>query len=103
MARPTDPIELYAWLKQEVSKLEDEMDGLKEEVFKAVDGQGEEVDKGSFVIRSYKRPKYKFSDDYNAKNTELKSLRAAEIDNGTAEIDGYSEYVKINFKKVKEA
>jgi hypothetical protein len=103
MTRPTDPIELYAWLKQEVSKLEDEMDDLKEEVFKAVDGQGEEVDKGSFVIRSYKRPKYKFSDEYNSKNTELKSLRAAEIDNGTASIDGYSEFVKINFKKAKEA
>ncbi len=99
MTRPTDPIELYAWLKQEVSKLEDEMDDLKEEVFKTVDGQGEEVDKGSFVIRSYKRPKYKFSDGYNTKNSELKKLRAAEIDNGTASIDGYSEFVKIHFKK----
>ena len=103
MTRPTDPIELYAWLKQEVGKLEEEMDAIKEEVFKTVDGQGQEVDKGGFVIRSYKRPKYKFSDDYNAKNAELKTLRAAEIDNGTAEIDGYSEFVKINFKKSQEA
>lgn len=99
MTRPTDPIELYAWLKQEVSKLEDEMDAIKEDVFKAVDSQGEEVDKGNFIIRSYKRPKYKFSEDYDRKNSELKALRAAEIDNGTAVVDGYSEYVKINFRK----
>ena len=103
MTRPTDPIELYAWLKQEVSKLEDEMDAIKEEVFKAVDSQGEEVDKGTFVIRSYKRPKYKYSDEYNTRNSELKSLRAAEVESGTAVIDGYTEYVKINFKKQKEA
>lgn len=102
MTRPTDPIELYAWLKQEVSKLEDEMDGIKEEVFKAVESQGEEVDKGDFVIRSYKRPKYKFSDEYNQKNDELKKLRAAEIENETAVVDGFSEFVKINFKKAKK-
>ena len=103
MTRPTDPIELYAWLKQEVSKLEDEMDAIKEEVFKAVDGQGEEVEKDGFVIRSYKRPKYKYSEDYNTKNSELKALRAEEVKSGTATIDGYTEYVKINFKKEKEA
>lgn len=103
MTRPTDPIELYAWLKQEVSKLEDEMDGIKEEVFKAVDSQGEEVEKEGFVIRSYKRPKYKYSEQYNTKNGELKAMRAAEVENGTAVVDGYTEYVKINFKKVKKA
>lgn len=99
MTRPTDPIELYAWLKQEVSKLEDEMDQIKDTVLKEVVAQGDEVDKENFVIRSYKRPKYKFSDDYNTKNDELKKLRAEEIDKGTAVVDGYSEYVKINFKK----
>ena len=103
MTRPTDPIELYAWLKQEVSKLEDEMDAIKEDVFKTVDGQGEEIEKDGFVIRSYKRPKYKHSDEYNNKNSELKALRAAEVENGTATIDGYTEYVKINFKKEKKA
>ena len=103
MTRPTDPIELYAWLKLEVSKLENEMDAIKEDVFKAVDSQGEEVDKGSFVIRSYKRPKYKYSEQYNSKNSELKALRAEEVENGTAVVDGYTEYVKINFKKEKEA
>lgn len=99
MTRPTDPIELYAWLKQEVSKLEDEMDEIKDTVLKEVVAQGEEVDKGDFVIRSYKRPKYKFSDEYNNKNAELKKLRAEEIEKGTAVVDGHTEYVKINFKK----
>ena len=55
------------------------------------------------MIRSYKRPKYKYSDEYNTRNSELKSLRAAEVESGTAVIDGYTEYVKINFKKQKEA
>jgi len=99
MTRPTDPIELYAWLKQEVSKLEDELDGIKEAVLKEVLAQGEEIDKGDYVIRSQKRPKYKFSDQYDKMNGELKKLRAAEIENGTAVVDGYSEFVKINFKK----
>ncbi len=99
MTRPTDPVELYAWLKQEISKLEDEMDQIKEEVFKTVEGQGEEIDKGDFVIRSYKRAKYKFSEDYDKRNSELMALRAAEIESGTAVVDGYSEFVKINFKK----
>lgn len=99
MTRPTDPIELYAWLKQEVSKLEDEMDQIKDAVLKEVVAQGDEIDKGNFVIRSYKRAKYKFSDAYDTKNAELKKLRAEEIENGTAVVDGHSEYVKINFKK----
>jgi len=99
MTRPTDPIELYAWLKQEISKLEDDMDKIKEEVFKTVESQGDEIDKGNYVIKCQKRPKYKFSDQYDKMNDELKSLRAEEIKSGTAVIDGYSEFVRINFKK----
>ena len=102
MSRPTDPIELYAWLKQEISKLDAEMDDLKEEVFKAVDAQCEEVEKEGFTIRSYKRPKYKFSDTYKQKNDELKALKAEEIEKEVATIDGYTEYVTVRFKKEKD-
>jgi hypothetical protein len=38
--RPTDPIELYAWLKQQISSLETELDELKESVFASVDSTG---------------------------------------------------------------
>ena len=99
MTRPTEAIELYAWLKQEISKLEDEMDQIKESVFKTVEEAGEELDKGDYVLKCQKRPKYKFSEQYEQKNGELKTLRAEEIKNGTAVVDGYSEFVRINFKK----
>ena len=99
MTRPTDPIELYAWLKQEISKLEDEMDHIKEVVYQTVEQAGDEIDKGDYVLRCQKRPKYKFSEQFEQKNGELKVMRAEEIKNGTAVIDGYSEFVRINFKK----
>ncbi|MEM7452926.1 MAG: hypothetical protein AAF456_01100 [Planctomycetota bacterium] len=103
MSRPTDPLELYAWLKQEISNLEKELDGIKDEVFSKVDSAGGESDHGTFVIRSYKRPKYKHSEDYDKKNSELKELRAKEIEDGVATVESYSEFVKINFKKAKGA
>lgn len=99
MTRPTDPIELYAWLKQEISKLEEEMDHIKEVVYQTVEQAGDEIDKGDYVLRCQKRPKYKFSEQFEQKNGELKVMRAEEIKNGTAVIDGYSEFVRINFKK----
>ena len=102
MNRPTDAVELYAWLKQEISSLEKELDNIKDDVFKTVDSAGGEADRGSFVIRSYKRPKYKHSEEYDKKNSELKELRAKEIEDGVATVDSYTEFVKINFKKVKE-
>ena len=92
----------YIELKQEISALEKELDTLKEKVFADVDGQGGEIDDEKFVIRSYKSPRYKFSETYDKKNAEVKELRKKEIDDGIAVIDGYSEFVKLNFKKEKK-
>lgn len=99
--KPTDPIELYAWLKQQISALEAEMDGIKEDVLKVVEAGGGEVAKDHYVLKTTKRPKYKFSDNYEAKNTELKAMRKSEIDTGTASVESYSEFVTIRFKKEK--
>lgn len=99
--RPSDPLERYAWLKQQISLLEAELDEIKDDVLKTVEGSGGEFANDQFVLKTSKRPKYKFSDDYEAKNNELKELRKVEIDSGTAVIDGYSEFVTIRFKKEK--
>ncbi len=99
---PQTPLERYIELKQQISALEKELDELKEEVFQTVDGQGGEVRDETYTIRSYKTPKYKFSETYETKNAELKELRKIEIEQGTATVDGYSEFVKISFKKPKE-
>ena len=96
------PIARYVEVKQQITELEKELDELKEAVFADVDGQGGEVDDEKFVIRSYKQPKYKYSESYNQKNSELKELRKEEIESGTATVDGYSEFVKIKFKKEKK-
>jgi mannose/cellobiose epimerase-like protein (N-acyl-D-glucosamine 2-epimerase family) len=97
--RPTDPLELYAWLKQQIATLDAELDSLKESVFSSVDATGGIFEKDNYAIRSQKRPKYKFSAAYDAKNDELKALKKTEIDDGIATIESYSEFVTIKFKK----
>ena len=97
--RPTDPIELYAWLKQQISSLETELDGLKESVFASVDSTGGIFEKDGYVVRSQKRPKYKFSADYDQKNDELKQLKKSEIEMGVATIESYSTFVTVKFQK----
>ena len=99
--KPTDPIELYAWLKQQISDLEKELDGIKDNVFELVDKDGGETEKDNFVMKCTKRPKYKFSETYDQKNEELKALKKSEIENGVATIDGYSQYVTFRLKKEK--
>ncbi len=101
--RPTGPLELYAWLKQQISELDAELDSLKESVFSSVDSTGGIFEKDNYAIRSQKRPKYKFSTNYATKNDELKALKKSEIDEGIATIDGYSEFVTIKFKKKDDA
>ena len=91
-------LERYVELKREIAELEKELDSIKETIFKQVDGAGGEVAEDTFVLKIQRRPKYKFSDAYEAKNQELKDLKKAEIENGTATIDGHSEFVTIKFK-----
>ena len=91
-------LERYVELKREISKLEKELDQIKASIFQAVDGAGGEVTEEAFVLKTQKRPKYKFSDDYETKNKELKELKKAEIENGVATIEGYSEFVTVKFK-----
>jgi hypothetical protein len=74
--RPTDPLELYAWLKQQIATLDAELDSLKESVFSSVDATG-----GIF------------------EKDKLKALKKTEIDDGIATIESYSEFVTIKFKK----
>ncbi len=94
-----DSLQRYIEIKRQIGDLERQLDELKDDVFKVVDKKGGEVADDSFVIRSYKKPKYKFSDNYDAKNDELKQLRKTEIDDGIATVDGYSEYVTVRFKE----
>ncbi len=100
--KPTEPVELYAWLKQQISELESELDAVKDEVFAIVDQDGGELERDNGVFKCSKRPKYKFSEVYDQKNEELKSLKKSEIENGVATIDGYSQYVTFRVKKAKE-
>ena len=96
-----DSVKRYIEIKRQITELEKEMDDLKDSVFAAVDKKGGEVEEGAFVIRSYKKPKYKFSEKYEKKNNELKQLRQSEIDRGDAKVDGYSEYVVVRTKSEK--
>ena len=101
--KPTEPIELYAWLKQHISELEKELDNVKDEVFELVDKDGGEMERDDFTLKCTKRPKYKFSEAYDQKNEELKALKKSEIENGVAVIDGYSQFVTLRAKKEKKA
>ena len=92
------PLERYVAIKEEIGKLEDELDLLKEKVYRAVDEAGGKIDDDRFTLKTQKRPKYKFSDEYEAKNKELKALKKDEIESGAATVDGYSEYVTVKMK-----
>ena len=85
----------YAELKQQISKLEEELDLIKQKVFSSVDEMGGKFESDAFVLKTQKRPKYKFSDEYEAKSKELKALKKDEIDSGVATVEGYSEFVTI--------
>ena len=91
-------LQRYVELKQEISKLEDELDIIKEKVFATVDEAGGKFEDDGFVLKTQKRPRYKFSDEYEAKNKELKALKKDEIESGAAVIDGYSEFVTVKLK-----
>ena len=91
-------LERYVELKRQISKLENELDDLKDVIFKSVDTAGGEIAAESYVLKTQKRPKYKYSDEYETKNKALKELKKEEVKNGTAVIDGYSEFVTLKFK-----
>ncbi len=93
------PIEKYVSLKKEIARLEDELDELKESIFSKVEESGGKVENEAFVLSSQKRPRYKFSDDYEKKNDELKALKKQEIESGAATISGYSEFVTVKFRE----
>lgn len=99
--KPTEPVELYAWLKKQITELENELDQVKDQVFEIVDKDGGERETDEFVAKCTKRPKYKYSESYDQKNEELKALKKSEIENGVATIDGYSQFVTFRFKKKK--
>lgn len=100
--KPTEPIALYAWLKQQIGELEKELDGVKDQVYELVDKDGGELEQDNCVFKCTKRPKYKYSETYDQKNEELKALKKSEIENGVAVIDGYSQYVTFRTKKEKK-
>ena len=68
-------VERYVELKREISKLEKELDDLKDSIFQTVDTAGGEVTEEGYVLKTQKRPKYKYSDEYETKNKELKDLK----------------------------
>ena len=91
-------LERYAEIKKTISGLEKELDEIKSVVFESVEASDGVVENETFVLKTQKRPKYKFSADYETKNAELKDLRKKEIDDGVATIDSYSEFVTVKFK-----
>lgn len=88
----------YVAVKKEIGKLEEELELLKGKVLEAVETAGGEIDDDAFVLKSQKRPKYRFSEEYEARNKELKELKKAEIDSGVATIEGYSSFVTVKLK-----
>ena len=93
-----EALERYAELKKQISALEKELDEIKTAVFESVESSEGVFESEGFVLKTQKRPKYKFSKEYESKNAELKELRKKEIDDGVATIDGYSEFVTVKFK-----
>lgn len=102
MATENQALERYLELKKQIEALEKEMDGLKDDVLGFVNEQGGSVEDDRFTAKTQKRPKYKFSDDYEQKNAELKGLRKKEIDDGVATVESYSEFFTLRLREEKE-
>lgn len=97
--QPTDAaVDRFIELKRQIGELEDELDKIKDDVFKVVDEAGGKSEYEGFTIRCNKKPKYEYSEEYQAKNDELKKLKKSEVEDGVATISGYSEYVTVRFK-----
>lgn len=91
----------YIELKSQISGLEKELDAIKDEVLNAVTTAGGEVAQDNVTLKKQQRPKYKFSEDYETKNAQLSEQKKAEIKEGIATIEGYSEFVTLKIKKEK--
>lgn len=92
-------IDRYIEIKQQIDKLEDELDGLKDNIFKIVDAADDnKIESDTYTLKSTRRVKYKYSQEYDAKNKELKALKKSEIENKIATEDGFSEYVTLKLK-----
>ena len=92
-------IDRYIELKQQIDKLEDELDGLKDNIFKIVDAADDnKIESDTYTLKSTRRVKYTYSQEYDAKNKELKALKKSEIENKIATEDGFSEYVTLKLK-----
>ena len=92
-------LERYVELKQQIDKLEDELEGMKGDVFQFVNAENDKkFENDKFTFKATSRPKYKYSDEYEAKNRELKELKTSEIKDQVATIAGYSEYVTLKLK-----
>lgn len=93
-----DPkIQKYIEIKKEIDKLEEQLDAIKEDVLTITKESDDKIEGDNFVIKRVTREKYKFSDEYEAKNKELKELRKHEIAEKIAVIDGETEYVTLKF------
>ena len=92
-------IDRYIELKQKIDELEDELDGIKDNIFKIVDAaEDNKIESDTYTLKSTRRVKYKYSQEYDAKNKELKALKKSEIENKIATEDGFSEYVTLKLK-----
>lgn len=92
-------LDRYIELKQQIDKLDDELDGIKDKVFTIVDAaKDNKIESDKYTLKSTRRVKYKFSDEYEAKNKELKALKKSEIEDKIATEDGFSEYVTCKLK-----
>ena len=98
MSDKNPSLERYIELKKQISALENELAELKDDVFAYVETRGGSLEDERFTAKTQKRPKYKFSSDYESKNDELKALRKKEIDDGTAVIESYSEFVTFRLR-----
>jgi|GEM_PF-2790463 len=92
-------IERFAAIKQEIRKLEDELESIEKEVLAYVIESGGEHKTDAYTIKTRKRAKYKYSDTYNQMNSDLKALKKKEVKEGIATISGYSEFMTIKIKE----
>lgn len=102
-----DALVRYIQLKEQLARLEAELEAVKAEAIRFVKAQDTVIEDDAVKVRYTSRPKYRFSPAITRMEEALKLAKDAlkeeqerEIAAGLAVEDGRTEFISVHFKKI---
>lgn len=108
MTDPADALVRYIQLKEQIARLEAELEAVKTDAIAFVKAQDTVIEDDAVKVRYQRRPKWRFSAAVEQMEQSLKLAKDAlkteqerEIAEGLATEDGCTELIIVQFKKQK--